>query len=81
MNGICRNFPQSILEVLRGDDTRGDNKLVTTLFCISSALKKLSQKTELPASGCDVQPARTICQKKTACFQNTSNFVFTFSLH
>ncbi len=52
MNGICRSFPQSILDLLKGDDTRGDNKLVTTLFCISSALKKLSQKTELPDSGC-----------------------------
>jgi hypothetical protein len=48
MNGICRSFPQSILELLRGSGTTGDNKLCTTLFCISSALKKLSQTTPLP---------------------------------
>ena len=50
MNGICRSFPASIVELLRGDGTTGDNKLCTTLFCISSALKKLSQTTPLPAS-------------------------------
>jgi hypothetical protein len=49
MNGICRSFPESILELLRGDgSTTPDNKMCTTLFCISSALKKLSQTTPLP---------------------------------
>ncbi len=48
MNGICRSFPPSILKLLRGMGTTGDNKLCTTLFCISSALKKLSQTTPLP---------------------------------
>ena len=49
MNGICRSYPQSILDLLKGpDDT--ENKMCTTLFCISSALKKLSQATPLPES-------------------------------
>ncbi len=48
MNGICRKFPESIVELLKGDGTAGDNTLCTTLFCISSALKKLSQTTPLP---------------------------------
>jgi hypothetical protein len=50
MNGICRSFPQSILQLLEGDKTTADNRLCTTLFCISSALKKLSQCTPLPQS-------------------------------
>jgi hypothetical protein len=49
MNGICRSFPQSILKLLEGGKT-ADNRLCTTLFCISSALKKLSQCTPLPES-------------------------------
>ena len=50
MNAICRKFPQNILDLLKGDATAGDNTLCTTLFCISSGLKKLSQSTELPDS-------------------------------
>ncbi len=52
LNGICRSFPHSILELLQGDATMGPNKMCTTLFCISSCLKKLSQHTELPESRC-----------------------------
>ena len=53
MNAICRSFPHNILDnLLKGDATMGDNKLCTTLFCIGSGLKKLSQKTELPDSRC-----------------------------
>jgi hypothetical protein len=52
LNGICRSFPPSILELLKGDATTGDNRMCTTLFCISSCLKKLSQHTELPESRC-----------------------------
>jgi hypothetical protein len=52
LNGICRSFPPSVLELLKGDDTTPDNKMCTTLFCISSCLKKLSQNTELPESRC-----------------------------
>jgi hypothetical protein len=48
MNGILRSFPKSILEVLHGGGTTADNRLCTTLFCISSALKKLSQTMTLP---------------------------------
>ena len=51
LNAICRSFPPGILELLRGEGTTtGDNRMCTTLFCISSALKKLSQATELPES-------------------------------
>ena len=50
MNAICRSFPHNILDLLKGDATMGDNKRCTTLFCISSALKKLSQTTALPDS-------------------------------
>jgi hypothetical protein len=50
LNGICRSFPPSILELLEGNNTTPDNKMCTTLFCISSCLKKLSQNTELPES-------------------------------
>jgi hypothetical protein len=55
MNGICRKFPQTIMKLLQGGGTTGDNKLCTTLFCISSALKKLSQKTPLPENRCAAQ--------------------------
>ena len=54
MNGICRSFPQSILTLLEGDGMTAANRLCTTLFCISSALKKLSQTTSLPDSRCAV---------------------------
>ena len=56
MNGICRNYPPSIAELLEGDATVGSNRLCTTLFCISSALKKLSQTTPLPDSRCAAPP-------------------------
>ena len=45
MNGILRSFPLSLLDLLAG------NTLCTTLFCISSALKKVATGTELPRSG------------------------------
>jgi hypothetical protein len=45
MNGILRNFPQTIVDLLCG------NTMCTTLFCISSALKKIGRGTELPRSG------------------------------
>ena len=52
LNGICRDFPKMILDLLKGDGVTADNRLCTTLFCISSALKKLSQGTELPEDRC-----------------------------
>jgi hypothetical protein len=52
LNGICRSFPQSILKLLEGNNTKPNNKMSTTLFCISSCLKKLSQNTVLPESRC-----------------------------
>jgi hypothetical protein len=57
MNGICRSFPSSILKLLEGDGAAGDNRLCTTLFCISSALKKLSQITPVPESRFAAQPS------------------------
>jgi hypothetical protein len=54
LNGICRSFPRSILDLLKGDDTTPDNRMCTTLFCISSCLKKLAQATELPDSRCRI---------------------------
>jgi hypothetical protein len=50
MNGICRSFPQSILDLLKGEGVMAENRLCTTLFCIASALKKLSQTADLPGS-------------------------------
>ena len=50
MNGICRSFPQSILDLLKGEGAMAENRLCTTLFCIASALKKLSQTADLPGS-------------------------------
>jgi hypothetical protein len=41
MNSILRSFPQSMLNLLDG------NRMCTTLFCISSGLKKLSRFTDL----------------------------------
>ncbi len=52
LNAICRSCPQSILDMLKGDGVTPDNRMCTTLFCISSCLKKLSQATELPESRC-----------------------------
>ncbi len=56
MNAICRSFPQRILDLLLGEATGGPNRLCTTLFCISSALKKLSQSTLLPDNRCRPSP-------------------------
>jgi hypothetical protein len=45
INALCRNFcRQNSLAILQG------NTLSTTLFCISSGIKKLGQHTLLPAS-------------------------------
>jgi hypothetical protein len=52
LNAICRRFPQNMLNLLKGDGVMPDNRMCTTLFCISSFLKKLSQTTELPESRC-----------------------------
>jgi hypothetical protein len=53
LNGICRSYPPAMVKLLKGDGgTTADNRLCTTLFCISSAIKKLSQTTELPESRC-----------------------------
>ena len=48
MNAICRNFPQNVLDLLRGDGTTPRNTLCTTLFCITSGIKKLGRFTDLP---------------------------------
>jgi hypothetical protein len=48
MNGICRNFPQNILTMLLGDGSTPRNTLCTTLFCITSGIKKLGRYTDLP---------------------------------
>ncbi len=45
MNGILRGFPDYIKKLLAG------NTMCTTLFCISSALKKVGKASELPRSG------------------------------
>ena len=50
MNAICRSFPRAILDLLSGDGSTQRNTLCTTLFCISSGLKKLGRHTELPES-------------------------------
>ena len=63
MNGICRSYPPSILELLRGDGgAAGDNRLCTTLFCVSSGLKKLARATDLPASWCAARPPLPPCR-------------------
>ncbi len=59
LNAICRNLLQSILDLLKGDKQTPDNKMCTTRFCISSCLKKLSQKTELPETRCSLDTAVT----------------------
>jgi hypothetical protein len=66
LNAICRSFPSSILELLKGDATTPDNKMCTTLFCISSALKKLSMHTGLPESRC-----RPWCRPSISCWQGS----------
>ena len=51
MNSICRNHPANIVKLLEGEDQgREANRLCTTLFCVSSALKKLGRSTEVPES-------------------------------
>jgi hypothetical protein len=52
LNGICRSYPPEILDLLKGEGTTPNNKMCTTLFCISSCLKKLSQSMELPENRC-----------------------------
>ena len=68
MNAICRNYPFEILELLRGAQKDNRNTLSTTLFCVTSGLKKLAQGTELPASGTVYRGLGTI-QHYTAFFQ------------
>ena len=48
INAICRNFPQNVLNILKDDNAMQSSTLCTTLFCISSGLKKLGRHTELP---------------------------------
>ena len=49
MNSVCRNHPPNIIHLLRGDGSAHEgNKLCTTLFCVSSGLKKLGRSTEVP---------------------------------
>jgi hypothetical protein len=51
INALCRNFcKQNSLTILRGDGLTPRNTLSTTLFCISSGIKKLGQHTHLPAN-------------------------------
>jgi hypothetical protein len=57
LNAICRNFPQNVLDLLKGDGLTPDNKMCTTIFCVSSCLKKLSKFTEQPPDRCPL--ART----------------------
>ena len=52
MNGICRSYPPAVVKLLEGDGMTPANKLCTTLFCISSGLKKISQTTPEPKNGC-----------------------------
>ena len=48
INAICRNFPPKMMDLLQADSAAQRNTLCTTLFCISSGLKKLGRHTELP---------------------------------
>ena len=53
MNSICRtgDFPQRVIEFarLKGNNVPSEvNTLCTTLFCMSSGLKKLARHTDLP---------------------------------
>ncbi len=52
MNGICRSYPPAVVRLLEGDGMTAGNKLCTTLFCISSGIKKISQRTPEPKNGC-----------------------------
>jgi hypothetical protein len=66
MNGILRNFPSCILDLLRGDGTVGDNRLGTTFFSFFSGLKKLAQATELPVNRCPPPSVRFLwCQRES----------------
>jgi len=51
MNSICRRFPQSIVDLLQGDQNMSANTLPTTLFCVSSGLMKLGRHTDIPDDG------------------------------
>ena len=50
-NSIYRKHPEKMVELLKGDAASSDNTMSTTLFCISSALLKLSRHTKLPEDG------------------------------
>jgi hypothetical protein len=60
LNAICRNFPRNILDLLKGTEVIPDNKMCTTLFCISSCLKKLSKFTTLPDNRCPLSTSRRV---------------------
>jgi hypothetical protein len=53
MNAICRSHPPELLDVLRAPGaTDGPfNTLSTTLFCVTSGLKKLTKGTEVAEGG------------------------------
>ena len=73
LNGICRNNPPEIIKLLKGDGTAQDNKLCTTLFCISSCLKKLSRHTELPESRYCPSRRAGACMRKPSLFRNLTH--------
>jgi hypothetical protein len=81
LNAICRSFPQSILDLLKGDGTVADNRMCTTLFCISSCLKKLSQFTELPENRCPpLQPCSLSWGIHPARYMDSDGFSLNPSL-
>ena len=47
-NSVYRKHPPQLVKVLQGDAAWSDNTMSTTLFCISSALLKLSRHTPIP---------------------------------
>jgi hypothetical protein len=47
MNSVLRRSPSNILDLLR-DNQSDQNMLCTTIFCMVSALKKLSMRMEIP---------------------------------
>ena len=51
MNAICRSHPPEMLTILQGDKDGERNTLCTTLFCVTSGLKKLAKFTEVPEKG------------------------------
>ena len=50
-NSVYRNYPPSMVELLKGESGQSKTTLSTVLFCISSALVKLGRHTELPENG------------------------------